>query len=356
MKEVKLELLIWGGITLIILYLVWKVISPVAGPVVIALTLTYITYPIYGSLERRIGRRKSAAILMILITLLSLLALGGFVLWISEIKVSLVHYLNVFFRWFTATFSTSKTLGNFLSSLSSSIGDRIEKYIINYTYSIPKLALELFVMIFVYYGALLNAPRIAEEIYSIIPSGKSGLGAKLITSAKETLDTLLKGWLVIGTIKGAALAFIVWILGIASPAGAISLGIIAAFLELLPGIGGWMVWVGLDVYLLRSSQIIQFIVLTVYGIVLISPLPDRFMYRHVTPRKRGLNALVSFVGIFGGLWAFGLVGLIIGPVSLGLMMTLIGEWKEAGKHDAEGRESYERPASKDPGQSSHGNS
>ncbi|NPA48000.1 MAG: AI-2E family transporter [Thermococci archaeon] len=326
----KLDLLVWGGISLVILYLVWKVVSPVIAPVIIALTLTYITYPPYSRLSRRIGRRKAAIIFTTVVTVASLLALGGFVLWVSEIKVSLVHYLNLFFRWFTSTFSTSKALGSFLSSLSSSIDRRMEAYIINYTYSIPRLALELFVMIFVYYGALLNAPKIAEEVRVIIPSGKGELGSKLMKSAKETLDTLLKGWLVAGTIKGLALAFAIWALGIASPAGAISLGILATFLELLPGLGGWMILIGADVYLLDSSRILQLILLTAYGIVFVSPLPDRFIYKRVTPRRRGLNALVSFVGIFGGLWAFGLVGLIVGPVSLGLMITLIGEWKAAG--------------------------
>jgi len=328
LSRIKLDLLVWAGIAIVILYLVWRVVSPVIAPVIIALTLTYITYPPYSKLTIHIGRRKSAIVFTSIITIISLVALGGFVLWISEIKVSLVHYLNVFFRWFTSTFSTSQTLGSFLSTLSSSIGERIEKYIINYTYSLPRLALELFVMIFVYYGALINAPKIAEEVRAIIPASNGELGSKLMQSAKETLDTLLKGWLVVGTIKGLALAFVVWALRVASPAGALSLGILAAFLELLPGLGGWVIWMSVDIYLLRSSHLLQFLLLTMYGIVLISPLPDRFIYRRVTPRKRGLNALVSFVGIFGGLWAFGLVGLIVGPVSLGLMMTLISEWKE----------------------------
>ncbi len=326
-ESMKLDVLVWGGITLVILYLVWKVVSPVISPVIIALTLSYITYPPYLRLTEHIGRRKSALLFTSIVTLMALLSLGGFVLWISEIKISLVHYLNVFFEWFKTTFSTSQTIRNFLSSLSSSVGERIEKYIISYTYSLPKLALEVFVMIFVYYGTLLNAPKIAEEVRSIIPSGGGDLGSKLIESAKETLDTLLKGWLTTGTLKGLAIALIVWGLGVATPAGAISLGILAAFLELLPGLGGWVIWLAVDVYLLRTSHILKLVALTVYGLALVSPIPDRMVYKWVTQRKRGLNALVSFVGIFGGLWAFGLVGVIIGPVSIGLMITLIQEWK-----------------------------
>jgi len=37
---------------------------------------------------------------------------------------------------------------------------------------------------------------------------------------------------------------------------------------------------------------------------------------------------VALIGIFGGILAFGFKGLIIGPVSLGVLQTLIEEWKE----------------------------
>ncbi len=52
--------------------------------------------------------------------------------------------------------------------------------------------------------------------------------------------------------------------------------------------------------------------------------------------KRGadLPLLLIFAGVIGGLIAFGLVGIFIGPVALAVAYTLLGEWIAEGEHAA----------------------
>ncbi|NJF24688.1 AI-2E family transporter [Thermococcus sp. Bubb.Bath] len=325
------ETIVWIVISAVIFYLIWLVIEPVLSPIIIALTIVYVTYPAHVRLEKRVGAKKSAFILTILLSIISFLFIIGFVLWISEVKYQLVGYLESFFNWLQSVTVSSQTLNEVLAATSQGVSTRLEKYIISYTYSLPKLSLEVFIMIFVYYGALLNVQEIVEEVYSLIPTTNREFGLRLIDATRNTLDTLLKSWLSLSVIKGSTAALGFWVFGVSQPSGAIALGILVAVLELLPLLGGWMVWLPMAFYLGRSSGILMAILFSLYSAVAVSPAPDILLVPRMTIKKRGLNAFISLVGIFGGLWAFGLVGIIIGPVALGLLTTVAEEWKNMVK-------------------------
>ena len=47
-------------------------------------------------------------------------------------------------------------------------------------------------------------------------------------------------------------------------------------------------------------------------------------------RGADLPLLLIFAGVIGGLLAFGVIGLFIGPVVLAVAYTLLGEWVSAG--------------------------
>ncbi len=323
------ETLVWAIITAVIIYLVWLVVSPVISPIILALAVAYVTYPMHKRISLNLGQKKAAFLLTAVIAVLSFLFLLGFVLWINDVKYQIVRYMEISFNWIQSVTVSSEKINEVLTAITDGVQSRIESYITSYTYSIPKLALEIFVMLFVYYGAIVNAEEIGRELYNLLPPQRKEFGIRLIEAARYTLDTLLKSWLALSVLKGFATALGFWAFGIAPTSGAIALGALTAFVELLPLLGGWLIWIPGGVYLIHSSHYVLAFLFAVYSIVFISPLPDFVLAPKMTLRRRGLNALVSLLGIFGGLWAFGLVGIIIGPVSLGLLATVIEEWKKA---------------------------
>ncbi len=202
---------------------------------------------------------------------------------------------------------------------------------LGYTYSLPKLALQAIVMVFAFYGMLVNARSIKREVYSLLPPENKELAMKLLEKAGQTLHNLLRSWLVISILKGilTSLGFILF--GLAGPGGAIAAGIFTIVFELLPVLGGWVVWLaGGVIYLFNGGNVLEAILFSLYGIAFISPLPPDVLLRpRLGTREKGVNALVSLIGIFGGYLAFGFVGVIIGPpVALSLLATLVEEWKE----------------------------
>ncbi|GAB6135658.1 AI-2E family transporter [Thermococcus prieurii] len=324
----ELETAVWIGVSLGVLYLTWQTVSPVLSPLIVAVTLAYILYPLHERLSAKIGNRWSALLLTGLLTVFSFLFILGFALWMNDIKYSLTDYVDTFFKWLLGL-NLPQGMYDLLHRLSGAISERFNAYVLGYTYSLPKLSLQVIVAVFAFYGVLVNAKAIRDEIYALLPPSREELARKLINSATETLHYLLRGWLLVSVGKGAVLAFFFYLIGISDAGGSIAAGILTVVLELLPVVGGWVVWGAGAVYLFKSGLYGKAFTIGVLGFTLISPLPDIVLSKRLGRRQWGVNALVSLVGIFGGYIAFGFVGIIIGPVSLSLLITLLEEWKRA---------------------------
>ncbi|ASJ04309.1 AI-2E family transporter [Thermococcus barossii] len=323
----ELEAGIWIAVSLIVLYLVWETVSPILSPIILAVTLAYILYPLHERLAKKTGNRVSAFTMTAILTVITFLFIIGFALWINDVKSSLAHYINAFFEWLL-TWNLPAAVYELLQKLAEDIPKRFEEYVLGYTYSLPKLSLQAIVMVFAFYGMLINARAIRREVYSLLPPENRELAIKLLERAGETLHSLLRGWLAISILKGVFTAGGFILFELAKPGGAIAAGIFTVIFELLPVFGGWVVWLAGAIYMLNSGNVVGAVVFALYGIVFISPLPDILLRPRLGTRERGVNALISLVGIFGGYLAFGFVGIIIGPVALSLLATLVEEWKE----------------------------
>ncbi|WP_297465209.1 AI-2E family transporter [Thermococcus sp.] len=322
----ELEAAVWIAISLVVLYLVWETVSPILSPLILAVTLAYILYPLHERLSERLGNRISAFAITGILTLLAFLFMIGYALWINDVKQSLAYYIDAFFRWLLE-FNLPAAVYELIKHLARDIPRRFEEYVLGYTYSLPRLALQTIVMVFAFYGVLVNTRAIRDEIYSLLPEENRELALKLLRRAGETLHTLLRGWLAISVVKGVLISLGFYAFSISSAGGSIAAGIFTVVFELLPVLGGWMIWLAGAIYLFTSGNHFDAVLFSIYGFTLVSPLPDYLLRSRLGKRETGVNAFISLVGIFGGYFAFGLVGVIIGPVALSLLGTLLEEWK-----------------------------
>jgi predicted PurR-regulated permease PerM len=98
----------------------------------------------------------------------------------------------------------------------------------------------------------------------------------------------------------------------------LSLAQLGPLLVLLPAIG-WLYWNG-------ASGWAAF--LAVWTIV-VAPI-DNVLRPMLIKRGVDLPFLLVFAGVVGGLLAFGLAGIFIGPVVLAVSFTLLSAWIETG--------------------------
>ncbi len=102
------------------------------------------------------------------------------------------------------------------------------------------------------------------------------------------------------------------------------LSLVTGLLAMLP-IGAPLVWISSAIWLLASGRTGWGIFLAIYGTVVISG-SDHLMRPFFIARGAKLPFLLTLLGLLGGALAFGLLGIFLGPVLLGVGLTLVREF------------------------------
>jgi predicted PurR-regulated permease PerM len=144
---------------------------------------------------------------------------------------------------------------------------------------------------------------------------------RLIVVTGATVRGVVYGILGTALVQGILTAFGLWLSGVPRP---VLLGAVAAFLAVLP-IGAPLVWIPAALWLMSSGHIGWGIFLGIYGVVAVSGA-DSLIRPWFIARGAQLPFLLTILGVLGGALAFGLLGIFLGPVLLGIGYTLINEW------------------------------
>jgi predicted PurR-regulated permease PerM len=121
--------------------------------------------------------------------------------------------------------------------------------------------------------------------------------------------------LIQGTLVGLAFLFV----GLPSP---IVFGVVAALVALLPFGGTALVWGPAALVLALQGRWGATIFMLIWGAVLVS-LVDNVVRPMLVSGRANVGTLTVFIGVLGGLAAFGAIGLFLGPVVLALIIALI---------------------------------
>jgi predicted PurR-regulated permease PerM len=144
---------------------------------------------------------------------------------------------------------------------------------------------------------------------------------RLIVVTGATVRGVVYGILGTAVVQGFLTAFGLWISGVPRP---VLLASVAGLLSVLP-IGAPVVWIPASIWLMGSGHLGWGIFLAVYGVVAISG-SDSVIRPWFIARGAKLPFLLTVLGVLGGALSFGLLGIFLGPVLLGVGFTLMNEW------------------------------
>lgn len=156
----------------------------------------------------------------------------------------------------------------------------------------------------------------------------------LSTERKDELSTSLGGvtrGVVVGTlvtavVQGTLIGIGFAIAGLPSP---LVFGAIGAVASLVPVVGTALVWVPAALSLLALGQSGWALFLTLWSIILVAG-SDNVIRPLVVSSSTNVSTLLVFVGVLGGVSAFGFAGIFVGPVLLTLVAALLRYADEAG--------------------------
>jgi predicted PurR-regulated permease PerM len=177
--------------------------------------------------------------------------------------------------------------------------------------------LALFIAFFFY----LYGEPIAARLRVILARIAGARAERLIDVTGATVRGVVYGILLTAIVQGVLTAFGLWLSGVPRP---VLLGAMAGFLSVLP-IGAPVVWIPAALWLMSSGHLGWGVFLAIYGVVAVSGA-DSVIRPWFIARGAQLPFLLTVLGVLGGALAFGLLGIFLGPVLLGIGYTLVNEW------------------------------
>lgn len=177
--------------------------------------------------------------------------------------------------------------------------------------------LNLFVMIYAMFFFLRDGRAILEKIFYYTPLNNEDEERVLKRLTSVTRATI-KGTLVIGAIQGALAGFGFWVAGLD---GAAFWGTIMAVLSVIPGIGAALVWIPAVIYLFIIGQTGTATLLLLWCAAVVGTV-DNVLRPRLVGKDAKMPDLLILVGTLGGLFLFGPIGFIVGPLVCGLFLTI----------------------------------
>jgi predicted PurR-regulated permease PerM len=166
-----------------------------------------------------------------------------------------------------------------------------------------------------------DGPAITSRVQRVMEHLAGHRARDLIEVTAGTVSRVVNG--ILGTALAQSVLALIgfWIAGVP---GAMLLGLLTFFLSIIP-MGPPLVWLPAALWLYFHGEIGWAIFMLVYGMVVISSI-DNVIKPYLISRGGALPLLLVFMGVLGGLIAFGFIGVFLGPVILAIGYALLTEW------------------------------
>ena len=334
-------------------YLFYVVFSPFLVPIVWAIILAFIFYPVYRRLNHRLKGRKSlcavvmTAFVVLLIVfpavyILSMLAneaISAYAFFETGLKTGQFqsilelkdhHIMQALWHQFNQYVDLSELDVN---SLLLENLRKVSTFAINQTSRIIKgfsfIIINFCLVTISLYYLFKDGDQLLRKIREAIPlvrHDKDLLFARL----EEMVYATIYGGILVALLQGFLGGFAFWFLGLSSP---IFWGTVMAFLSFLPIIGPFFVWGPVVVYFFFQGSILKGILLLAWGGVVVG-LSDNFLRPILISKRTKLHTMLLFFGVLGGIKSFGLLGLIVGPLVVTICITILDIYSEKAAQTA----------------------
>jgi predicted PurR-regulated permease PerM len=323
------------AVTMLFLAVTW----PFLKPLLLGAMLAGLCRPLYGWVKRLVGGRRSLAATLTLIILFVLVA-GPLSAFVGVVVAQAIHVSDQAIPWVQAHFGAASTLNvhdwlvqrfpalapyvpeqtqilESLGRVAKSAGSFLVVGATQLTAGTAGFLLDLFVMLYAMFFFFRDGPRIIEKIFYYMPltSKDEGLLLERLTSVTRAT---IKGTVVIGIIQGTLAGLGFWAAGID---GAAFWGTIMTVLSVVPGIGAALIWVPAVIYLFITGQTLTATLLLAWCAAVVGTV-DNLLRPALVGKDAKMPDLLILIGTLGGLFLFGPIGFIVGPIVCGLFLTV----------------------------------
>lgn len=310
---------------IVMAYLSWQLVTPFLQYVLGAVLIAFILYPLQRRLEGRVSSTISAFALVLLAVVAFIvpfvLVIGLFAGDAMQMiqnadaeSLQLTAVENLIESETGRSVDVASTVMNSAQQIGTVVLERSTEWFSALTHALIGLGLALFLVFYL----LKDGDDLMAWLHDMTPL-PDDVQDDLYGELREVMWAVLAGHVLIAIIQGVIAGVGLFATGIPNAAFWTFVMIILA---LIPLIGAFLVWGPAVGYLLLTGEPVLAVALAVYSAVIVG-ISDDYLRPIVVDRYAELNPAVIILGVLGGVYAFGVMGLFFGPVILGAFLATI---------------------------------
>lgn len=314
----------------LLVYLSFLVLRPILLSIIAGLLLAYVFLPVYKKIYQLFREPNTSAlavsVLIVLIIFIPLWFLVPLVIQQIFDMFNFIQTVNVgtFIRAIIPTSSPqlqvdiTNAIINFIGGVTSSSLSSLAGFIIN----LPAVLLNAAVVIFVFFFTLRDSEKLKDYVSGLSPLRREK-EKELARQFKDITYSIIFGYIIVGIIQGIATGIGLLVFGVPR---ALFLTLLAIFASIIPIVGPWLIWVPAAAYLFTSGSTGMAIGFTLYSVLFVSTI-DNLLRPYIVARKTKSSSVVVLVGMIGGLFVFGIIGLILGPLIISYLLLFLEAYR-----------------------------
>jgi len=332
---------------LVLLYQIGVIFKPFLLPVLWATILAHVTFPLHTRLTSLLKEREtlSAALLTIgimaivvvpVVFLASLLvqeaagAYSAINAWVQSggVKrmphtIALLPFGGYLQELIGRIVVSPGDLESFLLQSSKALSGFVVEQVTGFAKNVFLLAANFLVVIFTLFFFFKDGKRLLDGFYRVIPLEESHK-AKIFSRLDQTITAVVKGMVITAIVQGLLAGIAYAALGVPVPVFLMALTIILAP---LPFSGTVLVWGPVALYLFWTGPMWKAVAMLLWGAGVVT-MVDNVLRPLLIGQEAKLPVLFLFFSILGGLGAYGLIGLFLGPILLAILLTAVQIYRE----------------------------
>ena len=310
-----------------LLVLAFFLLRPILLSIAMGIVLAFIFAPVYDWIFKTVKSKNLSlfltCFLIILIIAIPLWFLVPIMLkesvafFLNIQKIDFASYLKEIFPSLFASKEIASQISSFLYNFTTQTTSSLMNYLSKIIFELPTIFLHFFVVLFVFFFSIKDKDQLVAYIKNALPFSKD-IEKKIFEYARDITKSVIYGHIIIGIIQGIIVGIGLFVFGVPN---ALLLMILTVLVGVLPFIGPFIIWGPVAAYLFFTGDKISAIGIIIFGII--ASLSENFLRSVITSRKIDLHPSLIFIGMIGGLFLFGFLGLIIGPLVLAYLFLIL---------------------------------
>jgi predicted PurR-regulated permease PerM len=156
-----------------------------------------------------------------------------------------------------------------------------------------------------------------KYVRSLLPFSKS-IEDRLFKSSKDITFSVIYGQIIVGAIQGIIVGVGFFIFGVPN---FLFLTILAILAGIFPIVGTTLIWLPVMIFLFIAGNDFQAVGVAAFGIV--AAFIDNIVRPILVSKRARMHPLLILVGMIGGLFFFGILGFILGPLIIAYALIIL---------------------------------